>query len=640
MKICEERNISWEDYWKESENLKMYMCHGKDNIPFHTMILPGLLLALDENYHLPDVMVASQYVNIDSEKISKSKGNGITILDMIKEYDVDSLRYYMIAYGPENADINFTMENYINVHNSDLVNKFGNFVNRTLNFKGLETIVSGKMDDKITDIIVNKYDIISKYIEKLEFRKACAEIIDLIEIGNKYYDERKPWIDYKENIELVALGTIADVVSLTGENRILVKEGMARFLLTPIKGLSALLRITGLVNEDTKEILHADYISFGLAPRLNAAGRITHAKYGVELMTTESGEEAEALAQILCDTNIERQHIEREIYEEALQRIAELQIQDDLVLVIDGKDWHPGVIGIVASRILELYHRPVLVITVRNGVGKGSCRSISAFNIHEALEKMAGFLIQYGGHKMAAGFSIPAEKISEFRKRINDYAKGIITVDDRIPVLELEESLPLDEVNIEFIRSLDLLEPYGSDNPKPLFASFRVFVETARRIGNDRKHFKCRLSQNREPVEAIFWGIGDKDPCCPGDIVDIVYEPEIHDWYGEHVQLICKDIRPVKDYFLTRDFLIDVFVRLRELIPNSKSVAVFEIQNRLKRSFEGKYSRQCLCTALSVFEELNILYRFNRNGVDYYRRKGINKKLDLLSSSIYRKYRK
>ena len=201
MKICEERNISWEDYWKESENLKMYMCHGKDNIPFHTMILPGLLLALDENYHLPDVMVASQYVNIDSEKISKSKGNGIIILDMIKEYDVDSLRYYMIAYGPESSDINFTMENYINVHNSDLVNKFGNFVNRTLNFKGLESIVPAKMNEEISKVISEKYIIISKYIEKLEFRKACAEIIDLVEIGNKYYDKRKPWIEYKENIE-------------------------------------------------------------------------------------------------------------------------------------------------------------------------------------------------------------------------------------------------------------------------------------------------------------------------------------------------------------------------------------------------------------------------------------------------------
>lgn len=205
--------------------------------------------------------------------------------------------------------------------------------------------------------------------------------------------------DYKANIELVALGTIADVVSLTGENRILVKEGMARFLLTPIKGLSALLRITGLVNEDTKEILHADYISFGLAPRLNAAGRITHAKYGVELMTTESGEEAEALAQILCDTNIERQHIEREIYEEALQRIAELQIQDDLVLVIDGKDWHPGVIGIVASRILELYHRPVLVITVRNGVGKGLAEAFPLLIYMRLWKKWQDFLSSMVGIK-------------------------------------------------------------------------------------------------------------------------------------------------------------------------------------------------------------------------------------------------
>lgn len=446
--------------------------------------------------------------------------------------------------------------------------------------------------------------------------------------------------NYNENVELVALGTIADVVSLTGENRILVKEGMSRFLLTPIKGLSALLRVTGLVNEDTKEIIHADYISFGLAPRLNAAGRITHAKYGVKLMTTESGEEAEALAQKLCDTNIDRQRIERKIYEEALQRIADLQIQDDLVLVIDGKDWHPGVIGIVASRLLELYHRPVLVLTVRDGVGKGSCRSVSAFNIHKALEKIAGLLIQYGGHKMAAGFSIYEEKIPEFRKRINDYAKGIMTMDDCVPVLELEESLPLDEVRIEFIRSLDLLEPYGSDNPKPLFASFRVFVETARRIGNDRRHFKCRLSQNREPMDAIFWGVGEKDPCHPGDIVDIVYGPEIHDWYGEHVQLICKDIRQVEDYFLTRNFLADVFVHLRELVPNSKSAAVFDIQNRLQYFFEEKYSRQCICAALSVFEELNILCRFSRNGIDYYQRKVMSKKLDLLSSSIYRKYRK
>lgn len=200
-KICEEKGINWEEFWKVSSNIKMYMCHGKDNITFHTIILPALLLALDENYHLPDVMVATQYLNINSEKISKSKGNGITISQMIEEYNVDSIRYYMISHGPENKDVDFTIENYVSVHNSDLVNKFGNFVNRTLKFKGLTEIPHGIMDEEINEKIEEKYEIISSYIEKLEFKKACNEIIELIESGNKYYDERKPWIQRKENEE-------------------------------------------------------------------------------------------------------------------------------------------------------------------------------------------------------------------------------------------------------------------------------------------------------------------------------------------------------------------------------------------------------------------------------------------------------
>ena len=200
-RFCEENKLNWEEFWKENNNIKMYMCHGKDNITFHTIILPALLLAMNENYHLPDVMVATQYLNINSEKISKSKGNGITILQMIDKYNVDSLRYYMISHGPENKDVDFTIENYISVHNSDLVNKLGNFVNRTLKFKGLTEIPYGVIDKQIDDNIIKKYEIISKNIENLEFKKACNEIIELIEIGNKYYDERKPWIQKKENIE-------------------------------------------------------------------------------------------------------------------------------------------------------------------------------------------------------------------------------------------------------------------------------------------------------------------------------------------------------------------------------------------------------------------------------------------------------
>ena len=158
-------------------------------------------MAMEENYHLPDVMVATQYLNINSEKISKSKGNGITVQQMIEKYNVDSLRYYMIANGPENRDVDFTVENYINVHNSDMVNKFGNFVNRTLKFKGLTEIPLGIMDVQIIEKINETYKRVSEYIENLEFKKACNKIVELIEIGNKYYDERKPWIQKKENIE-------------------------------------------------------------------------------------------------------------------------------------------------------------------------------------------------------------------------------------------------------------------------------------------------------------------------------------------------------------------------------------------------------------------------------------------------------
>lgn len=201
MKVCEERGINWEDYWKDGNNIKMYMCHGKDNITFHTVILPGLLLAMDENYHLPDTMVATQYVNINAEKISKSKGNGITVKEMLDTYNIDSIRYYMLSRGPENKDIDFTLDNFISVHNSDLVNKFGNFVNRTLKFKNLNEIKVSEMDKNIDNIISEKYNIVKELIDKLEIRKACQEIIDLIEIGNKYYDERMPWIQAKEDID-------------------------------------------------------------------------------------------------------------------------------------------------------------------------------------------------------------------------------------------------------------------------------------------------------------------------------------------------------------------------------------------------------------------------------------------------------
>lgn len=448
--------------------------------------------------------------------------------------------------------------------------------------------------------------------------------------------------NYKEDVELAALGTIADMVSLTGENRILVREGLARFKKTKIKGLAALLKAAGVVNEDKPDRpVTSDQVSFGLAPRINASGRIRHAKEGVALMVTESDEDAKQMAQRLCELNMERQATERGIYEEALKRLSDVHKADDMALVVDGDDWHPGVIGIVASRILERMHRPVLVITKRDGVGKGSCRSIPGFSIYEALKAQSDLLLQFGGHTMAAGFSIKEENIPLFRKRLNEYARTKITEEDCIPQMEIEEEVPLPEVTIDFIHSLSLLEPCGCDNPKPLFASRGVFVESTRRMGAENRHFKCLLSQGGTAVESVFWNPGE-DPCRAGDEVAVAYEPEIHDWYGEHVQLIGKDVQelmPEKDVRLDRDFLVQVFLKVREwLAPGNMPVS--ELQDRLSKLSRGQCPMVKIKAALIILGELGIISRYNRNGQEYFIYHALKRKMDLTASKTYQKYSK
>lgn len=316
--------------------------------------------------------------------------------------------------------------------------------------------------------------------------------------------------------------------------------------------------------------------------------------------------------------------------------MAELGIENDMAVVVDGKDWHPGVIGIVASRILESCHRPVFVITVRDGIGKGSCRSIPAFNIYKALSAQSDILLQFGGHKMAAGFSIAEEKIPELRRRMNRYAASVLTEEDCIPVLDVEEELSLKDVSLDFIHSLDLLEPCGADNPKPLFAMNHAFVETARHMGADGRHFKCQISGDSGLVDAIFWGVGEESPCQAGDVVDLVFEPEVHEWYGEHVQLIGRDIRQEEACLLDRDYLVDVYRKL-SLILRTMAKPVREVHYLMRKKYGFEPVK--LGMALAVFEELEILSRFSRNGEDFYQKRLVARKLDLLTSSIYRKHR-
>ena len=201
MKICEENGTNWEDFWKEGHNNKIYMCHGKDNIVFHSIIFNALLAGLKDDFHLVDVIVSTEYLNINDEKISKSKGNGITTLEMLEKYNSDSLRFHIINNGPEKKDTNFTLDDFERTHNNEILNKFGNLVNRTLRFKGLEELPVGKLDEKMEQEIKDAYKDVALAIENLEFKNATDRVMQLVETANKYYDERQPWIQKKESIE-------------------------------------------------------------------------------------------------------------------------------------------------------------------------------------------------------------------------------------------------------------------------------------------------------------------------------------------------------------------------------------------------------------------------------------------------------
>ncbi|MBE5820002.1 MAG: methionine--tRNA ligase [Clostridiales bacterium] len=201
MKICEENGTNWEEFWKEGHNNKIYMCHGKDNIVFHSIIFNALLEGLKDNFHLVDVIVSTEYLNINDEKISKSKGNGITTLEMLEKYNPDSLRFHIINNGPEKKDTNFTLDDFERTHNNEILNKFGNLVNRTLRFKGLEELPTGKLDKKMEQEIKDAYKDVAIAIENLEFKNATDRVMQLVENANKYYDERQPWIQKKESID-------------------------------------------------------------------------------------------------------------------------------------------------------------------------------------------------------------------------------------------------------------------------------------------------------------------------------------------------------------------------------------------------------------------------------------------------------
>jgi single-stranded-DNA-specific exonuclease len=346
---------------------------------------------------------------------------------------------------------------------------------------------------------------------------------------------------WQEYLDLACLGTIADIVPVHGENRIIVKHGLSVLTNTCNCGLQALMTASGI----NRTGLIPREVSFGLAPRMNAAGRMGDPMLAASLLLAEDEETARQIAAELNRLNRDRQKIEAVVLEEALNLLkARLDLENDRVLVLASQNWHPGVIGIVASRLVEIYHRPVLLISLEGEKGKGSARSVPGFNIYDALTYCRGCLLEYGGHALAAGFSIAAGKVENFRDEINKYAVHVAGDREIIPFLEIDSIIDVAQVSEGLVNELNLLHPFGPENPDPLLCCLKTPVMESRGVGKELAHLKMRLRGGNAPLDGIGFNLGAyAEVVATAEEVDLAFIPGMNEYNGRRsLQLKVKDV--------------------------------------------------------------------------------------------------
>lgn len=353
-------------------------------------------------------------------------------------------------------------------------------------------------------------------------------------------NRREP--NLKQLCDLVAVGTIADVAPLIGENRSLTAAGLQRINQNPRPGIAALIRMSGSPDAPTD----AETVAFKLAPRLNAAGRLVHARMACELLLTDSGQKAAHLAKVLCRLNNRRQSMENDLLERIQDRLAGHPAQADRpVIVIDGNRWHEGILGIVASRLTRQFNRPSVVISTRNGMSKGSARSIDGIDLSAALKRCADLLDEFGGHPMAAGLSLPPANIAAFRTRLETVVSQMAADFGQGPPLSIDAHVPLDTITPELMSHLDRLEPFGQGNPYPLFMDTGVRLHACKVVGG--RHLQMFLesaSGNGGKYPAIQFNDTDV-PQRVDRFKKIAYRPQWNYWNGrKNLQLLVEETDP------------------------------------------------------------------------------------------------
>ena len=418
---------------------------------------------------------------------------------------------------------------------------------KQINGLGIDIIVTDHHNPK--DILPEAYAIINPKLPDSDY-----PFKDLAGVGVAYKllmaVYKKLGIDSEEfvdkYVDLVALGTIADIVILNSENRIFASIGLERLLKKQNIGLNALINIAGL---SQKELNAADIV-FGIAPRINAAGRMGSALRAVELMVSTDDEKSVELAEIIERENSLRQQIDQRTFEEACEIIERKykNLEDTYCIVVSSDNWHPGVIGIVASKLVEKYYRPTIMITFKEGIGSGSGRSISGFDLFEALSHVEDHLETFGGHKYAAGLSVLMEYVDIVENRLNEYARQILTDEELIPPLRIDSQLELYEINEHLLNWLNKFAPFGPGNMRPIFYTTDVMiVGFPYNVG--KNHLKLKVMKDGCTLDLIGFNLGDFLPLLKkGSNIDIAYSLEFNVWQGRtSIQGKLKDIHFAKD---------------------------------------------------------------------------------------------
>lgn len=351
-------------------------------------------------------------------------------------------------------------------------------------------------------------------------------------------EQARPYLD------LVTLGTIADMGQLSGENRIFVKHGLELLssdAVAPRPGIAALKRVTGLAGRE----ITAGNVGFTLAPRINASGRLERADMAFRLLTTNSQEEAAELAESLDAVNKERQAVELGIWEEARRMARHVDLAETGALVLASEAWHPGVVGIVASRIAEEFYRPTALIALQEGMGKGSARSIPGFDLYGTLSECADLLTSFGGHRYAAGFTVPAEGIPELRDRLSALVLERAGPEGFVRTLQVDGSVGLDELTVDLMNEIVRMAPFGQGNPEPRIGARGLEVLSSRIVGNN--HLKLRLRQKSgRPFDSIAFSRGGRKgwQVREGSRMAAVFTPRFNTWNGKtSIELNIRDIK-------------------------------------------------------------------------------------------------